>query len=197
MTKIPKSMQGRQRAKKEVRGNELYETHPAATLALMRAEELPFRIWEPNCGRGAIVRVLRAAGHAVLSTDLIDYNSPDQDLAGVNFVRPLENLPEVDAIVMNPPFSLARECIEHAMDYAPMVYVLLRLAFLESEIRYPFFRSGKLARIHCFSDRLPMMHRDSYKGKKATSTIPFAWYVFDREYAGTTQLDWIMWKPQK
>jgi len=41
------------------RGNDLYETPECATLALLRVEQLPKRIWEPACGRGAIVRVLR------------------------------------------------------------------------------------------------------------------------------------------
>ena len=61
------------------RGHDLYQTCPEATLALLRAERLPKRLWEPACGPGAIVRVLRGAGHTVLATDLIDYQSPDQD----------------------------------------------------------------------------------------------------------------------
>ena len=54
-------------------GNDLYETPELATLALLRAEPLPRKIWEPACGPGAIVRVLRDAGHRVIATDLIDY----------------------------------------------------------------------------------------------------------------------------
>ena len=49
------------------RGNDLYETPEVATLALLRAEPLPRSIWEPACGRGAIVRVLRNAGHGVIA----------------------------------------------------------------------------------------------------------------------------------
>jgi hypothetical protein len=44
------------------RKDDLYETPDVAVRALMRVENLPLRIWEPACGRGAIVRVLRAAG---------------------------------------------------------------------------------------------------------------------------------------
>jgi hypothetical protein len=43
------------------RGNDLYETPVEATRALLGAVPLPSRIWEPACGRGAIVNVLRAA----------------------------------------------------------------------------------------------------------------------------------------
>ena len=52
------------------RGNDLYETPEGATFALLRAEPLPRTIWEAACGRGAIVRVLRNAGHRVIATDL-------------------------------------------------------------------------------------------------------------------------------
>ena len=59
------------------RGDDLYETPPEATRALLQVERLPHRIWEPACGPGAIARVLRDAGHAVVATDLVDYGCPD------------------------------------------------------------------------------------------------------------------------
>ena len=43
-----------------VRGDDCYETPEVATEALLRAEKLPTTIWEPACGPGAIVRVLRS-----------------------------------------------------------------------------------------------------------------------------------------
>ncbi len=62
------------------RGNDLYETPEVAVEALLRVENLPRVIWEPACGPGAIVRVLRRHGHAVYATDLVEYDSPDQDV---------------------------------------------------------------------------------------------------------------------
>jgi hypothetical protein len=44
------------------RRDDLYETPACATEALLRAEKLPPRIWEPACGRGAIVSVLDRPG---------------------------------------------------------------------------------------------------------------------------------------
>ena len=54
------------------RGNDLYQTPPGAVEALLRVERLPLKIWEPCCGPGSIVNVLRAHGHEVVATDLID-----------------------------------------------------------------------------------------------------------------------------
>jgi hypothetical protein len=39
-----------------------------------------------------------------------------------------------------------------------------------------------------------MMHRDGWKGRKATSGITFAWFVWDRPYAGPTTISRISWE---
>jgi len=170
------------------RGNDLYETPECATLALLRVEQLPKRIWEPACGRGAIVRVLRAHGHEVLASDLIDYGDP------TCFYRRdflLEHkLPKCcECILTNPPFSLAEEFVEHALELCPHVIMLLRLAFLESERRSRILDTGSLARIHVFRRRLPMMHRDSWTGPKASSAMAFAWFVWDRGHIGPATIN--------
>ena len=114
------------------RGNDLYETPYVATLALLRAASLPQTIWEPACGRGAIVRALRNAGHRVIATDLIDYHSPDQDHAGRDFLLERRAPDGVEMIVTNPPFKLAAQFAAHALSLCPRVAMLLRLSFLES-----------------------------------------------------------------
>ena len=113
------------------RGNDLYETPEVATLALLRAEPLPRTIWEPACGPGAIVRVLRDAGHRVIATDLIDYRSPDRDHAGRDFLLERRAPDGVEMIVTNPPFKLAAQFAAHALSLCPRV-AMPRLSFLES-----------------------------------------------------------------
>jgi hypothetical protein len=75
----------------------------------------------------------------------------------------------------------------------PLVLMLLRLAFLESERRSPLLDGGHLARVHVFKRRLPMMHRDGWSGPRASSSVPFAWFVFDRGHHGPTMIDRISW----
>jgi hypothetical protein len=171
------------------RGNDLYETPEVATEALLCVENLPPCIWEPACGPGAIVRVLRRHGHTVLATDLVDYESPDQDAAGWDFFFE-RHLPfGIQAIVTNPPFKNADAFVAHALDLCPRVMMLLRLAFLESERRTPILDSGHLARAHVFKKRLPMMHRAGWQGPRASSSLAFAWFVWDRDHHGPIQLD--------
>jgi hypothetical protein len=165
------------------RGHGLYETPAVAVEALLRVEELPYRIWEPAAGRGAIANVLRAAGHDVVAQDLVNYGVPGQ-IGGRDFLMEFEPPSDCDTIVTNPPFRIANEFVAHALDLCPRVVMLLRLAFLESERRRPILEGCGLARVHVFRKRLPMMHRDGWEGRKANSGQGFAWFVWNRDYSG-------------
>jgi len=174
------------------RGHDLYETPPVAVEALLRAEKLPYRIWEPAAGRGAIVNVLRARGHDVIATDLVDYGAPGQ-MGGRDFLLEFEPPPDCDTIVSNRPFKIANEFVAHALDLCPRVVMLARLAFLESERRRPILEGCGLARVHVFRKRLPMMHRDQWAGRKANSGMAVAWFCYERDHQGPTVLNRISW----
>jgi len=177
------------------RKNDLYETPPEAVHALLKVEPLPRAIWEPAAGPGSIVKVLRAAGHVVHASDLVDYGCPDAE-SGVDFL--LERRPPLQAlaVVTNPPFKLGAEFVAHALDLGvPKVVMLLRVQFLESERRSAILDNGTLARIYVFSNRLPMMHRAGWQGPKATSAMTFAWFIWQAEHRGRAELQRIAWEP--
>lgn len=176
------------------RKNDLYESPPEAVRALLKAEALPLTIWEPACGPGSIVRVLRAAGHQVCATDLVDYESKDQDEHGWDFLSERQLPIGAQAIVTNPPFKNASEFVAHALELCPRVVMLLRLAFLESTKRTPILDGGHLARVHVFRNRLPMMHRDGWTGPKVSNPTAFAWFVWDRNHTGATELRRLSWE---
>jgi hypothetical protein len=173
------------------RGLDLYETPGVAVEALLRVEQLPHCIWEPAAGKGAIVLVLRDHGHAVIASDIHNYG-------GLHFTSDFlaqEQMPTgCEAIVTNPPFQIAEPFVAHALELCPLVIMLLRLAFLESERRCGILENRGLARVHAFRKRLPMMHRDQWAGRKANSGMAFAWYVFDRSHTGPTTIDRISWE---
>lgn len=183
------------RAPLAVRGNDLYQTPEEATRALLAAEQLPpGAIWEPACGPGAIVRVLRETGHEVYATDLVDYGLEDST-AGVDFLMEYGSSPYfIGSIVTNPPFKLAKQFVAHALTLCPRVIMMLRLAFLESEGRRAILDNGMLARVHVFRNRLPRMHREGWTGKTTSSSIAFAWFVWDRQHTGPTELRRISWE---
>jgi hypothetical protein len=175
------------------RGDDAYMTAPCATEALLRHERLPRRLWEPACGDGTgILDVLRAAGHEVIGSDLVDYRRPDCFYRR-DFLMERKAPDGCEGIVMNPPFKLAEEFIAHALELSPLVIALLRLAFMESDRRTPILQGRGLARIHQFRKRLPMMHRAGWEGRKANSGMAFAWFVWDRSHAGPTTIHRISW----
>ena len=174
------------------RGLDLYETPAVAVEALLRVELLPHFLSEPAAGRGAIVRVPRDHGHAVIASDIADYGFPLHFCR--DFLAEIGIPAGVKAIVTNPPFQIAEKFVEHALRLCPRVIMLLRLAFLESERRCGILEGCGLARVHVFRKRLPMMHRDGWQGRKANSGMAFAWFRYERDYKGTTIIDRISWE---
>lgn len=188
---------GNAKAALKERADDLYETPAVAVEALQRAEHLPPSIWEPACGPGSIVEILRRAGHSVVATDLVDYGCADSSF-GIDFLIEREAPPDIGAIVTNPPFKLAGEFVAQALHLCPRVVMLLRLAFLESQRRSDILDTGYLARVHVFKNRLPMMHRSGRGTKVAktnSSAMAFAWFVWDKNHVGPTELHRIQWIP--
>lgn len=161
------------------RGMDLYETPEEATRALLAAEPLRNRVWEPACGRGAISRVLITEGGCdVVSTDLVERGYGQ---GGVDFLMEYAAPANVETIVTNPPFKLADEFVRHALRLAPKVVMLLRWAYAEGTGRSDIIDSH-LARVWLGRERLPFMHRDGYEGPKhSNSAAPFAWFVFEQQ----------------
>jgi hypothetical protein len=184
---------GNLRAPLRQRKDDLYETPPVAVHALLAHEKLPRVIWEPACGSGNIVKVLRAEGHQVVATDLVDYGCPDSQ-ARIDFLLEQSAPPHVEAIVTNPPFKNAGEFVSKALQLVPCTMMLMRLAFMESERRTPILDNGQLARVYVFRKRIPMMHRAGWEGRKANSGMAFAWFVWDRDHSGPTTIKRISWK---
>jgi hypothetical protein len=173
-----------------------YDTPPCAVHALLKVEKLPRLIWEPACGTGNIVEVLRKAGHDVVASDINKRGCPKSlPLDFLKVIPECHGIEGIEAIVTNPPYSLAEKFVTKSLTHAPLVMMLLRLAFLESVRRSPLLDTGLLARVHVFANRLPMMHRDGWTGRKASSAIAFAWFVFDREHSGPATIDRIRWTP--
>jgi hypothetical protein len=67
-----------------------YFSRPEVPLSLLALEgdRIPNIIWEPACGDGAIVRILREAGKTVVCSDIQDYGFPGT--AKLDFFRASE-----------------------------------------------------------------------------------------------------------
>ena len=167
------------------RGNDVYETPAVAVEALLKVERLPPHIWEPCCGSGRIVEVLRAGGHRVTASDLMG--------DGIDFLTENRAPDGVGALVTNPPYKLAADFVRHGVKLVSTVAMLLRLNFLEGIGRSDLIDSGQLARVHVFANRLPRMHLVGWTGPRCSSTTAYAWFVWERGHVGPPRLYRIRW----
>ena len=86
-----------------------------------------------------------------------------------------------------------RKCEANALVVEPEVgRQLCRDAILEH--RTEILEHRGLARVHVFRNRLPMLHRDGWTGPRASSAIPFSWFVWDRDHRGPTVIDRVSWE---
>jgi hypothetical protein len=135
---------------------------------------------------------LRDRGYAVIASDLIDYGFPTH-FNGRDFFEETKAPARCECVLTNPPYRLAQQFVEHALELVPMVVMLLPLRFLASERRTGILEGGKLDRIHVFRNRLPFMHRDSWTGPRASSAIDFAWFTWRHDHRSPIVLDRISW----
>lgn len=175
------------RTAKSIREDDFYASPPQAVEALLSVENFDGPIWEPACGDGAISKVLAAAGHEVVSTDLVDRGYGE---SRIDFL--MEHEARAPNIVTNPPFKLGNQFAEHACHLATgKVCFLMRLVWLEGRARKKMFGKTGLSRVWVFSSRIPRMNRGGYDGPVVSSTIAFAWFVWSPDHQGPTQLGWI------
>jgi ParB-like chromosome segregation protein Spo0J len=198
---------GTQSATKAERGHDLYETPDCATRSLLALEEFGKRIWEPACGRGAIIRVLETAGLELEISDLNDYGTTREDGTGqgvFDFCELAHAPYVVGSIITNPPYDrevlnrfVARSVQMLEAGEISKIAMLMNLnvlcGFGDPDREY-FMETMPPARIHVFKRRLPMMHRDGWDGPQASSSMNTAWFVWEAGHTGPSVINRVDWK---
>lgn len=175
-----------------IRPNEdYYATDPKAVELLLENETFNQTIWECACGEGHIAKVLESNGYSVISTDLIDRGYGE---GGIDFLTQTENRGgNCGDIVTNPPYKLALEFAQHALEIVEegnKVAMFLKLTFLEGQKRKQFFLKYPPKRIYVFSKRMLCAINGQFKPGEG-SAIAFAWYIWEKGYKGKPTIDWI------
>lgn len=163
---------------------DFYPTPTYATLEILKRERLEGITWECACGDGAISKLLPHNTN-IISSDLFDRGYGE---TGVDF---LNTYKQVNNIITNPPYKLAREFIEHALKCADKkVIMLLKLNFLEGQKRYEFFTESPLRTVYVFSKRLNF-NKGNEEGK-GNGLLAYAWYVWEQGYKSKPIIEWIL-----
>lgn len=96
-------------------------------------------------------------------------------------------------IVTNPPYSQAKEFVEHALDisiYGVKVAMFLKLTFLEGAKRKALFEKYPPMKIYVFRNRIDCW-RNGIKPEKPSRAVCYAWFVWKKGYCGMPEIDWI------
>jgi len=171
-----------------------YVDPPWATELLLARERFGGVILDPACGGGTILDVCAARGLVTMGSDIADRGRGIR----VDFLDERYPVPAVvDHIISNPPYRVAERFLERALVVARRkVAFLLRLAFLESEIRHSLFKRTPLARVYVFSGRVSMPPGGSGMEAEGGKT-PYAWFVWDhrRPARKRPEIHWLLRPP--
>lgn len=156
---------------------------------------------EPCANRGHMLRVCQEYFAEVDASDVHDYGL---GLPVRDFLFP-EPLKMVDWTLMNPPFRLASEFIDRALDTSKKgVVVIVRSAFLEGEKRFErLFNPTPPDYILQFSERVVMLRGRLVQagkvdplaqkpGTKASTASVYCALIYSKDrYTGSTIFDWL------
>lgn len=159
--------------------NDLYQTEPWATEALLRNFPLNGRsVWEPAAGNHLMVDVLKEHGASAFSSDIATYDR-DHDAQYDFLGTQLPHWPaRYDAIITNPPYGKGnRDAVKFAEK------ALERCSGLVALLLTAKFDFGKTRR-HLFADnprfiaKIHLVDRIQWFEGATTGTEDHAWYVW-------------------
>ncbi len=150
-------------------------------------------ICEPSAGGGAFVEALAATKPARLVAVDVDPSAPGLTMGTASVCADFLDLEwstrcQFDWIVGNPPYRDALAHVLHALEQGGRVAFLLRIGFLESAKRAPFWADHPCRRIWALSER------PSFTSDGKTDAAAYALFYWDNQYSGPTRLDVLSWK---
>lgn len=171
------------------RENDLYQTEPWATEALVRLFPVAgLHVWEPAAGDHALADVLRKNGAFVRTSDVATYTRihtlGNWDFFGDQALT----IPFYEAIITNPPYGkgnrAAVKFCELALERCSgLVAMLLTAKFDFGKTRHHLFRDNPR-----FTAKINLVDRISWAGNGETGTEDHAWYVWTAQNDGFARI---------
>ena len=170
--------------------NDFYATHEDSTNALLEVWQIEYPALEPACGEGNISKLLDP--YKTKSFDLIDRGFGN---VGFDFLT-YNHLAEYNTVITNPPFNLFQEFVEKALQVTNKHVIFFgKLQALEGQKRASFLEKTPLKYIYVFKKRQQPLRNgistDEETGKKMSSTMAFAWFIWEKGYEGEPVVRWL------
>ena len=169
--------------------NDLYQTEPWATEALLRHFPVNGKVvWEPSAGNHLMADVLSEAGARVLPSDIATYDRRHAWQADF-FAEPTNVW--CDAIVTNPPYGkqnrIAAAYARLALRRCNGIVALL----LTAKFDFGKTRSDLFAGNTRFAAKIALVDRIQWFPGETSGTEDHAWYVWGpHDYSAAPVLKW-------
>jgi len=169
---------------------DFYQTPEWCVHALLKTLRMPTPTFDPCAGNGALLAAVQSY-HAhrchITGVEL------DSDLAerAVELGLPVRQGDGLardwkgEHVLMNPPFKTALTWVQKAVDEATSCAALVRLDFLVSMKRLPFWKK------HAPSAVLLLSRRPSFKSDGSTDNSGYCWLYWGPYPSGMTALRWM------
>jgi hypothetical protein len=160
--------------------NDLYQTEPWATRALLRNLYLSKRttVWEPFAGNHMMADVIREAGYSVITSDFRNYDRAHSYIIDFFRDRPEGYVPDAEAIISNPPYGkgnrLAVTSCRKALDLCDGIVAML----LTAKFDFGSTRSDLFVRNPRFAMKIVLVDRIQWFPGEFSGTEDHAWYVW-------------------
>lgn len=161
------------------KANDLYETEPWATRALLR--HLPLEpgavVWEPAAGNHRIADALRAHGFTVRTSDVMTYRR-EHDATFDFLIDRRHDEPGIDAIITNPPYGLGnRDAVQFAKLALERCQGWVAL-LLTAKFDFGKTRKFLFAQNPRFHAKIALLDCIQWFAGATTGTEDHAWYVW-------------------
>ena len=172
--------------------HDFYATDPKAIDILLDLNEGNFKfptkeLLEPSAGRGHLAEKLKQYGYNVTAYDLID--------RGYCSTKDFFDIKQWNgSIITNPPYVLAKEFVEHALEIIPdgqYVVMFLKLTFLEGKARKELYKKYPLETLYVSSSRIGCLKNAKLGDKIPGSAVAYGWFVWKKGYTGESKIKWI------
>lgn len=182
--------------------NDFYATNPLAIKMLLKKYKFNGnRFLEPCVGNGNIIEVVKDECKnfsTFYGVDLIDRGYESTIIMDFfewsKYFK--ENNRQVDAIITNPPFSMAQEFIEECMELLSdngQMAMFLKIQFLEGVKREDFFKKYPPKYIYVFRSRMATWNNGNERdpdGKRWATTMCHCFMIWEK---GSTTEPIIKW----
>lgn len=156
---------------------------------LFQLEVFPGGVWDPACGGLNIITEAQESGLETFASDKVERAPGVLKMDFFAF-----DVAQKPNIVSNPPFALAEDFVQHALDMDPYkVAMLLPSNWVQGDKRSRWLQQTPLKTVYFITPRPSMPPGDALQAgvKAGSGTTDYAWFVWERGHRYAPTVSWL------